>query len=234
MKWFLSLLLFPLVCLAQMQTTTVEAECARYDGNKIYLSGKVTIQNVLGFVRAGKAILTKDESHSCKIDFPFLEISDGVVAELTDGATLKCAKVKCDYSVLKSHFEGDPEVYFQDDKGEIYANEADVCYEEKEGKLQITTISLYGNVKLQKPTSQFAMADEVTYFPLEDRVVLKSHEGRHVIFYDAVKKMQLSAHEIVAKQIGENGKESIQGIGDVAFVLKQEELDKLKNRFHWE
>lgn len=238
-QWFLKRVFLPILLVtsqgyAEMRTTTIEADCARYDGNKIYLTGKVTIQNVLGSARAGKAVLTKDETGQAKIDFPFLEISDGVIAELSDGKNLKCSKVKCDYMALKSHFEGDPELYFQDERGEIYAHEADVTYQEKEGIIEIASIHLYGNVKMQKPEAQFAIADEVEYFPKEDKIILKSHEGKHVIFYDAVKKMQLSANEVIAKKEGENGKESIQGIGDVAFVLKQEELDKLKNRFHWE
>ena len=225
----------PLFAQVRDKTTTIEADEVEYDGNQILLNGKVTLRNMMGVVKAGHAILQRDLMGKCKIDFPYLELFENVEATFSNKGTLFCEKVVCNYFTLKSHFTGTKELHYIDEKGEIFAREGSVEYEEKEHSIEPTKIILKGNVRLihQAPTSQYALADILEYYPKEDLVILKGEEGRRVLFFDRAKGMQLSALEVRAKRSGENGKEAIQGIGEVCFLFKEEELNKLKDRFQW-
>src|ERR1700759_209510 len=83
------------------ETTTVESNDAIYDGNQILLSGQVIIENMMGHVHAEQAILKRDLTGTSKNDFPWAELSEHVVAHLSDGGLFECEKVIFDYQNLK-------------------------------------------------------------------------------------------------------------------------------------
>src|ERR1700722_18070319 len=78
------------------QTTTVEALNANYDGEKIYLTGDVTIVNPMGEAKAQSAILKKEDQKIHKIDFPFVELKKDVSVKLADGGLLVCDEMTVD------------------------------------------------------------------------------------------------------------------------------------------
>ncbi len=98
--------------------------------------------------------------------------------------------------------------------------------EEKVGTFQPTKITLEGNVRMIKPeTGQYALADWAEYFPNEKRLVLTAESK--VLFFDREKEIQMAAPKVEALENGQ----SIEGFGDVRFVFKSDELEKLKNQF---
>ncbi len=113
---------------------------------------------------------------------------------------------------------------YRDEMGEVYADRAQVDYIDHQGSLKATKILLYDNIRLvnlgseAKPASQYALADEVVYYPEEQVMLL---EGKHakVLFYDEQRDLQISARTIRAHKNKETKKESVQGVGDVAFSL---------------
>lgn len=234
MKFLLFLLL--VATLHATDATTVESDVATYDGNQIVLSGDVTIQNVMGTVNAEKALLKRDVEGKSKIDFPWAELSENVVAKLNDGGIFECSKVIFDYNNLRSDFLGPSEIHYKGPRGEVYACSASIDFEEREGSMQPVKITLSGGVRMihKEPTEQYALAEIVEYYPKEEVVILKAKPHEHVLFFDQSKGIQLAASQVKAKKNGENGKEQVQGIGDVCFVFKEEELGKLKDRFQWD
>lgn len=216
--------------------TVVESDEARYNGEQITLIGNVSVQNAMGKVTARKALLKKDEEKRTKIDFPWIELHQNVTLTLTDGGTLQCDSLHFDYTQMTSHFYGNPKLIFTDTFGEVHAERAKIDYREVDGKLEATKISLFDNVRLihsedeAQPGSQYALADEVFYFPQEQLTILEGKTQR-VLFYDTLRDMQLSARTVRAQRDPITKKESVQGVGDVRFVFGPEELEKIKGRF---
>lgn len=216
--------------------TVVESDEARYNGEKITLTGHVSVANAMGKVVADLAILKKDAQHLTKIDFPWIELHHHVQLNLSKGGILTCETLFLDYTTLSALIEGSPQVVYHDTLGEVYADRARVDYQEKNGSLEATQVTLYDNVRLvnkgsvDKPASQYALADIVYYFPPEQRMILETIHNR-VLFFDQLRGVQLSAGHVQAQRDPQTQKESIQGKGNVRFVFGPEELDKIKNRF---
>jgi lipopolysaccharide export system protein LptA len=217
--------------------TMVESDEARYNGELITLSGHVVVENTMGRITADLAILKKDPEKRTKIDFPWIELKHHVLLTLADGGILNCATLFLDYTTMSAWIGGDPQVIYSDALGrQVFADRAHIDYQEVNGTLEATRVTLYDNVRLvnlgsvEKPTSQYALADEVTYFPPEQRMVLEGRQNR-VLFYDTLRDVQLSARSVCAQKDRVTQKESVQGIGDVRFVFGPDELEKIKTRF---
>lgn len=216
--------------------TVIESDEAYYDGELITLNGHVAIENAMGKVSAEKALLHKDEERVTKIDFPWIELKHNVSLTLADGGVLKCETLFLDYTEKTSLFVGNPQVIYRDEIGEVYADRARVDYIEIEGSLEVVKITLYDNVRLinlgspERPALQYALADEVAYYPEEQVMVLEGKKAR-VLFHDKLRDMQLSARQVRAQRDPKTQKESVQGIGDVRFLFGPDELEKIKHRF---
>jgi hypothetical protein len=236
MKKKLLMLLMLLTLHLSAFETIVESEDVHYNGECITLIGRVSVENSMGKLTAERAILKKDENKQTKIDFPWIELKHSVCLTLADGGTLQCDSVFLDYTQMTGFLYGCPQLIYKGDLGEIYADRAQVDYQEIDGKLEATKVTLYENVHLvnmgseEKPGSQYALADEVTFFPQEQLTILESKNGK-VLFYDKQRDMQLSARKVRAQRDPLTKKESVQGIGDVRFVFGPEELEKIKQRF---
>jgi hypothetical protein len=137
---------------------------------------------------------------------------------------------------MTSFFFGSPQVIYKDTVGEIYADRAKVDYQEVDGALEAIQIILFDNVRLvnmgtlEKPASQYALADEVHYFPKEGSTILEGKKNP-VLFYDHQRDMQLSAYTVRAERDPITKKETIHGVGNVRFTFGPEELEKIKERF---
>ncbi len=213
------------------KATEISSNHVHYDGEKIILTGKVTVRHLMGVVTSERAELRRDLEGKSKIDFPWAELSCGVVATLTDGGKFTCDKVVSDYFKMTSHFTASEQIHYSDGLGELFADDAIVNFEEEKNRVYPTKITLTGHIKMirQIPSLQYALADSVEYFPKEETLIFK---GDKVLFFDKAKGLQLSANEVRAKRDGE--KESVQGIGEVSFLFKEEELKKLQDQFQWE
>lgn len=216
--------------------TVVASDEASYNGELIILTGHVVVENTMGRVIADLAILKKDPEHLTKIDFPWIELKSNVQLNFSKGGTLKCETLFLDYTAMCALIEGKPQVTYCDILGEVYADRARIDYQEINGSLEATTVTLYENVRLvnrgsiEKPASQYALADLVYYFPPSQETILEGKQNR-VLFFDMLRDIQLSARHVQAKRDPLTQKESVQGIGDVRFVFGPDELDKIKTRF---
>lgn len=216
--------------------TVVESDAVHYDGEWITLSGNVSVENSMGRITAERALLKKDAQKTTKIDFPWIELEHTVHLTLSDGSLLQCDLVSLDYTQMTSFFYGNPQVSYKSALGEVYADRAQVDYREVEGRLEATKVTLFDHVRLvnmgneKKPAFQYALADEMTYYPPEQLAILESKDSP-VLFYDKLRDMQLSARTVRASQDPTTKKESVQGVGDVRFVFGPEELEKIKHHF---
>jgi len=228
-------------------STTIQSDNAVYNGHELQLTGSVVVENALGKVTAERAVLRKDDLRRSKIDFPWLEIHDNVHVQLSDGRYLNCSKVVLDYLARTGLFTcesidkpSDAKVYYRDTLGEIYSDAIKVEFSSEETGYKPTKITLIQRVQLinrkppkegAEPSVQYALADQVDYFPGDETMFLQAFDQRRVLFFDQQKNMQLSAKSIRAKR-DQDGQETIQGMGDVKFTFAQDELQKLKDRFH--
>jgi lipopolysaccharide export system protein LptA len=213
--------------------TSVESEEAHYNGELITLKGSVSISNAIGRVRAELATLKRDVEKKTKIDFPWIELKESVTLQLNEGGTVGCDSLSLDYTQMSGIFTGNPQVTYSDLFVEVRADKAQIDFREIDGTLEVIKVSLFDNVQLshfgtaEKPTSQYALADEVEYYPQEKLALLTGKKDR-VLFYDSQRDVQLSARSIRAQRDPTTKKESIQGIGDVRLTFGVEELEKIK------
>lgn len=133
------------------------------------------------------------------------------------------------------------QVYFEDPKGDIYANNALVQYSQVEGKLTPTKVILAGNVKIanrlpsiedpSKTVPQYILADRVEFYPQTKEMIFKASKNRRVLFFDKVNTLELSAPGLKIIRDSATKKEQIQGLGDVRFSFVEPEFEQLRERF---
>ncbi len=229
-KWLLFLLVQGAVLGSE---TVVESDEAHYNGATLTLAGKVVVEHAMGCVHAEKAVLTRDEAGTTKMDFPWIELSETVSLTLPSGGRMECDTVYLDYTKMTSHFKGEPLLQFISDMGSVYASKADIDYVEVGQTIQPTQVILSDHVQLiNQEASQYALADLVIYYPETQKMVLKGKENR-VLFFDKARNVQISAQTVHAEKNVQTGKDSIQGVGDVRFTFSPEELSRLKDRLKW-
>lgn len=217
----------------EREGASVKSVDATYNGEKILLTGEVSVENTLGRVEAERAVLTRDPNKLTKIEFPWIELNQSVTFTLPDGNQLFCDRLFLDYTLKTSRFTGTPQIRYNDKRGEMRADRAIMDFRDQEGEIEPTCITLLGNVQLiYAEENQYALAEQVTYFPDQHLMILEGKENR-VLFFDKERNMQISAPEVRAVRNPETKKDSIQGMGDVRFLFAQEELSKLKERFRW-
>lgn len=216
--------------------TSIEANEAHYDGAWISLTGSVIIENTVGKITATQATLKRDTEKQTTIDFPWIELKEAVCLTLHAGGVLNCESLVVDYTKMTSFLSGNPQVTYTDSIGAVYADRAQVDYQEIDGSLQATKVTLFDNVHLinlgtaENPAYQYALADVVFYYPQEKLMVLEGHTSR-VLFFDKLRDMQLSAPSVRAQRDPVTHKESVQGVGAVRFIFGPEELERIKERF---
>ncbi len=230
-KYLLLFLFISSLSLANQRTTTILADRALYEGNKIILIGHVDIANYMGKVQAEKATLYRDEEKKTDIDFPYVELENDVTAFLSNESFLLCHKVYIDAIALSSDFEGEKQITYCDLRGELLAEHGHVDYQKGEEGIVPEKIILTGNVKMRSTREKGiskALADRVEISPQEKKMVFF---GEPVLFYDEGNTFQLSAKRVEAQQDLITGKERIVGFGEVRFTFADDELEKLKKAF---
>lgn len=236
--FFLFVLTFLVRVYGGEQDIFIQAQSVHYDGEIILLSQEVLVENSMGKITAEKAILKKDHEGITKIDFPWVELTGGVVVTLPDGALLTCEQIFLDYTEMHAILTGKPYIVYTDQGKKVYASKSRIDYLEENGKIQLAKVTLIDNVQMENhgsekdPADQYALADLVTYFPKTNLMIFEGNKNR-VLFFDTIRKMELSASSIHATRDVETNKERIQGKGDVRFLFCMEEAEKLKGQFKW-
>ncbi len=122
------------------------------------------------------------------------------------------------------------QVSLKDDKGELFADRAELRYSKNSGKLNLQTLTLSGNVRMVYNT-QVALADQgVLDFPTRE-LRLKALSRNSVLLYDRLNRMQAGAKEMIIRLDPATNEPSVRGVGVMRLTLKEDELRELKNRF---
>ncbi len=134
------------------------------------------------------------------------------------------------------------QVKLEDAMGEMYADQLEIDYTAQNGKLFTpSVIILRGHVQVfnrfnghkEKTDAvlQYALADQLEYFPISQDMILTSDKGQRVLFFDKINQVQMSAPGLKIHHDKIKRKEVIQGIGDVRFTFIERESEQLKERF---
>lgn len=133
------------------------------------------------------------------------------------------------------------QVFYYDDLGEFQADKATIYYQNIEGKLAVSKVTLEGNVYIvdhkgmkssggeNKPL-HYALADFAEYTPHDKQMFLNSQQGRRVLFYDKTNQLQVSAPALKITRDQQTKKEAVKGFGDVRFHFLNAELELLLKR----
>lgn len=136
------------------------------------------------------------------------------------------------------------QVLFQDNRGEIFADELQIIYGMENQTIYPEKIILTGNVRVlnylspsnEKTSSvlQYALADTIEYFPRTEEMLFKANENRRVLFYDKANNLEVSAPALKLKRDIDTKKQSIQGLGDVRFSFIEKEFQQMRKRFSFD
>ena len=136
------------------------------------------------------------------------------------------------------------QVFFQDAKGEIYADKAFVKYDYLDQKIVPVRIVLQGNVKILNslaksnedkiPINQYILAERVDFIPQTKEMIFKASKGKRVLLFDHTNNLEVSAPGLKLIRDKAARKETIQGIGDVRFSFVEKELDQLRRQFSFD
>ncbi len=123
-----------------------------------------------------------------------------------------------------------PIEYFHD-KMKLCADYAQLDYIQGEQKVLPQCLSLTGNVRLsaEQNEKRCALADQFHYYPAEEKMILSSKDGSHVLFWDEQQQLTVSAREVHISRI--NKKDNIKGVGNVRFAFSSAENDLMKKLF---
>ncbi|MGA8164221.1 MAG: hypothetical protein WB791_04250 [Waddliaceae bacterium] len=133
-----------------------------------------------------------------------------------------------------SRVEEEKQVFFEDGRGKIFADDAVIDYAITEGKAVPRQLTLKGNVRVyhrEGPLLQYVLADVAVLSIPSQEVRFKALGNKRVLLFDRVNQLKISAPEIKVKRDELTKKESIQGIGEVRFCFVEEELNQLRKHF---
>lgn len=122
------------------------------------------------------------------------------------------------------------QVHLEDRKGDIYADKAELLYEEIKGKMVPQKLILTGNVRLIYQ-SHYALADRGEVDFAKRELYLQAVNRKGVLFYDQLNKMQASAPGMKVTIDPQTDQVKMQGIGTMRLQFKEEEYLEFKKRF---
>jgi lipopolysaccharide export system protein LptA len=134
------------------------------------------------------------------------------------------------------------QVFFEDAKGEIYADKALIQYRCNDHAVIPYKVILVGNVRIfnrlnasdddAAAANQYALADRVDFFPSTKEMVFKAAPGHRVLFFDKVNNLEVSAPAVKIIRDRSATKEAVvQGMGDVRFSFLEHEFEQLRSKF---
>jgi hypothetical protein len=122
------------------------------------------------------------------------------------------------------------QAHLEDKRGDIYADQVELVYQEINGKLVPQTLVLTGNVRLLYH-SHYALADRGEVDFAKRELILQAIERKGVLFYDQLNKMQASARAMKVTLDPQSDQVKVQGIGTMRLQFKEEEYLEFKKRF---
>lgn len=136
------------------------------------------------------------------------------------------------------------QMFFEDSRGDIYADRAFIKYEIMEGSFSPVRIVLEGNVKLanrlanseKDPTQvkQYILAERVDFLPRTKEMTFKPAKGERVLLFDKTNDLQVSAAALKVIRDKATKKELFEGLGDVRFTFADQEFQRLRSHFNLE
>ena len=230
------------------ETMFIRSRTARYGKELLTLTGDVFLLHALGEMQAENAALRRAPHGGAQLGLQDLELKDNVIVRLNNGvlpqggmADVTSQQIYWDESKHTLTLTG--QVYYKDRLGEVWADEMVFYYDvEAENRLEPKYALLTGHVKMLNdapynvtsaapPVLQFALADQVDYFPQTGQLLFDSKEGNRVLYFDKIRDMQVSAKTLRAQRQTPQAKESVQGEGDVHMTFSEGEWDRLKQQF---
>lgn len=165
-------------------------------------------QEVLSLEATGNVVLSKDQQWSLTAD---------------------AARYDKMGNLVELSVKEDPDAYlfFADSRGKIHARHAVFDLHSQE-------CLLMGDVKMvhrEGPLEQYALADRVKMIKGEKEIRFFSDQGKRVLFYDKINRLQMSAPEISVLKDSQKNKNTVTGKGKVRFHFKDEEYDRLRQYF---
>ena len=127
------------------------------------------------------------------------------------------------------HEDSSP-LFFKDHRGRVFARKAVF-------DLTSQDCILSGDVKMihrEGALEQYALADRVRMIKGEREIRFFSNQGRRVLFYDKINRLQMSAPEISVIKDPSTLQNSVKGKGNVRFHFKDEEYERLRHYFFTE
>ncbi len=201
----------------------------------LILEGKVRIEDGQATLSGQKAILEAAARDDVK-EIPFSTMSLEGQVELVFVKEGKRFEARADLleGDLKSGrfvFRGiHSPLSLQSDSTTVLARWGELFCEEREGGFELKALHLYEEIRIERSVQgmQYALADRLDYFPEEDQLMLVS-QAAPVLFVDEAKGVTISASKIIAK----SGGERIEGVGQVQFTFKEDEIKRIEEQFSW-
>lgn len=155
------------------------------------------------------------------------------------GFTITCTGlVTIDHEQSCLTMQSDPssQVTYQDKTGSLKADKVSIDYTQADNKMSLKKITFFGNVSSMNQDEEgkelrYALADLVYYFPETKELNLKAFPGKKVLFFDSIKKIEISADEIQMNQDPETQKEHIKTKGRVRMIFDEKESRLFKQKF---
>ena len=241
---------------------SIHADVASWQENEgiITLKGNVEVNDpIMGFLRSNDEIRLISEGAPCKRWVRAESKGEStLIYKLPDNSsvkTLKCfglcildnEKMEARLSSPKDEngqTPPDKQVYYTDEKGEIYADRVLIKYKSDGKETKPYLITLSGRVKIlnrlpessqpETPARQYILADNVDFFPETQQMVLTATKGRRVLLYDEENDIQMSAQGVKTRRDKITKQDAIEGCGDVRFHLVQNEIEKIRQQFSLE
>lgn len=131
--------------------------------------------------------------------------------------------------LLTMEGETDSSVSFTQETFYLTSKRALMRYKEQDNHLEPETILFEENVLLENGEAQCATADQFTYNPQEQKMILSAKEGNSVLFWDQNQQLTICAREVHISKTPRG--DLIKGMGNVRFIFSQNENTTLKKLF---
>lgn len=126
----------------------------------------------------------------------------------------------------------DKQLYYEEEELAVFADRASLDYSITHDTLQLSSLTLSGNVRLfshhpQQPM-RCGLADRLTYSLTTKTLILSANPGKKVLFWDESQGMRLSAPEVHITHDPETKQQHIKGVGAVQFAFTPDEQNKIQ------
>lgn len=226
-----------------------------WDGKNaiLALDGNIEIhENSLGTLTTNNRVLFMCEEEEGRTQLRSIHVCGRVVVNRFDPKKSLCYMLLNDGTTFVDHKKmrilmdsAADQIHFQGIIGEVFSDHVTVNYSYEQHAITPSKIVLDGNVKLLNYVNadlakggemvlQYALADQIEYFPAVHALNMSAQSPQRVLFFDRINHMQISAPGLKVVKDATTGKEVIQGLGDVRFRFLEQEIYHLKKRFFFQ